>query len=120
MIICWSLTLLKHLRLYRDLSSCSSGTLTNVLPHRNVMPQTQYMTPKPATAYRHRADLSLCYPLIWNVTLEYPTTHYNVLNPGPVVCKFITLSAGPQLLFSYTQRVSVTLAITVCPSSSLA
>ena len=27
--------------------ACSSGTLTNVLPHRNVMPQTQNMTPHP-------------------------------------------------------------------------
>ena len=25
--------------------ACSSGTLTNVLPHRNAMPQTQDTTP---------------------------------------------------------------------------
>ena len=31
------------------LVSCSSGTLTNVLPHRNVMPHTQDMTPHPVT-----------------------------------------------------------------------
>ena len=50
---------------------CSSGTLTNVLPHRNAMPQTQDMTPHPVTVYRHGADMLLCYPLMWNVTLEY-------------------------------------------------
>ena len=59
--------------------ACSSGTLTNVLPHRNVMLQTQYMTPHPVTVYRHGTDLSLCYTLMWNVTLEYTTTHFNVL-----------------------------------------
>ena len=58
--------------------ACSSGTLTLVLPHRNAMPQTQDMTPLPVTVYRHRADLSLCYPLMWNVTLEYTATHFNV------------------------------------------
>ena len=69
--------------------ACSSGTLTNVLPHRNAMPQTQDMTPHPVTVYRHGADLSLCYPLMWNVTLEYIATHFNVLdqtwsgNPSP-------------------------------------
>ena len=65
--------------------ACSSGTL----PHRNVMPQTQDMTSQPIRVYRHGADLSLCYPLIWNVTLEYTTTHFNFLgetrpgNPSP-------------------------------------
>ena len=69
--------------------TCSSGTSTNVLPHRNAMPQTQYMTPHPVTVYRHRADLSLCYTMMWNVTLKYKTTHFNVLsqtrsgNPSP-------------------------------------
>ena len=58
---------------------CSSDTLANMLPHRNDMPQTQDTTPLPVTVYRHRADLSLCYPLMWNVTLEYTATHFNVL-----------------------------------------
>ena len=44
--------------------ACSSGTLTNVLPHRNAMPQTQDMTPHPVTVYRHGVHLSLCYPLM--------------------------------------------------------
>ena len=82
----------KHLRSYHDaVPACSSGTLTNVLPQRNAMPQTQDMTPYPVTVYRHGADLSLCYPLMWNVTLEYTATHFNVLgkirpgNPSPTL-----------------------------------
>ena len=107
--------------------TCSSGTLTNVLPHRNAMPQTQDMTSHPVTVYRHGADLSLCYSVLWNVTLEYTTIYFNVLGQtrsgnlsltshthtserstlwccfggsqsGPVVCESITLSARPQLL----------------------
>ena len=37
------------------------------------------MTPDPVTVSRCRADLSLCYPLMWNVTLEYTATHFIVL-----------------------------------------
>ena len=44
--------------------ACSIDTLTNVLPPRNAMPQTQDMTTQPVTVYRHRANLSLCYPFI--------------------------------------------------------
>ena len=63
------------------LSAFSSGTLTIVLPHWNAVPQTQDMTPQPVTVYRHRrVNLSLCYPLMWNITLEEATTtHFNVL-----------------------------------------
>ena len=59
--------------------ACSSGTLTNMLPHRNAMPQTQDMTPHPVSVYRHRTDLSLymCYPLMWNVALEDTTIHFD-------------------------------------------
>ena len=49
--------------------ACSSATLTNVLPHRNAMLQTQNMTSNPITVYRHWDDLSLCYPLMWNVIM---------------------------------------------------
>ena len=56
--------------------ACSRGILTNVLSHRNSMPQTQDMTPHPVTVYRHEADLSLCYPMMWNVTLEYTATNF--------------------------------------------
>ena len=53
------------------------------------MPQTQDTTPHPVTVYIHGANLSLCYPSMWNVTLEYTATHFNVLgetrpgNPSP-------------------------------------
>ena len=47
--------------------ACSSSALTNVLPHENAMSQTQELTPHPVTVYRQMTDLSLCYPLIWNV-----------------------------------------------------
>ena len=30
------------------------------------------------TVYRHGAGLSLCYPLMWNVILEYTATQFNV------------------------------------------
>ena len=75
---------------------CSSGTLTNVLPHRNAMPQTQDMTPHPVTVYRHVAVLSLCYPLMCNVTLEYTATHFTVLGK--------TRSANPSPTFHTHQR----------------
>ena len=54
------------------LPACSSGTLTNVLPHRNAMPQTQDTTSHPVTVYRHGADLSLCYPLMWDWNTQLP------------------------------------------------
>ena len=77
--------------------ACGSGTLTNVLPHRNAMPHTQDMTPHPVTVYRHRADLSLCYPLMWNVTPEYTitTTHFNVLGKNPIGISFPDLPHTP-------------------------
>ena len=59
--------------------ACSSGTLTNELPHMNAMPQTEDTTAHPVTVYRHGADLSMNYLLMWNVTLEYTATHFNVL-----------------------------------------
>ena len=67
----------KHLRSYHDgaVPACSSGILTNVLPHRNTMPHDTH----PVTVYRHGANLSLCYPLMCNFKLEYTATHFNVL-----------------------------------------
>ena len=44
----------KLLGSYHNGACCSSDTLTNVLQHRNAMPQTQDMTPHPVTVYRHR------------------------------------------------------------------
>ena len=37
----------KHMRSYREVPTCSSAILTNVLAHRNTTPQTQDMTPHP-------------------------------------------------------------------------
>ena len=95
--------------------ACSSGILTNVLPHRNVMPQTQDMTPHPITLYSLWADLSLCYPLMWNVTLEYTTTHFNVLeNSDPIGKSFPNLpfiSANTQLYNAVMMVVSQKLYI---------
>ena len=60
---------------------CSNCTLTNMLPQWNAMSYTciQDMNPHPVTAYRHGANLSFCYPLMWNITLEYTTTHFIVM-----------------------------------------
>ena len=71
--------------------ACNSVTLTKVLPHRNAMSQTQDMTPHPVNIYRHKADLSLCYSLMLNVTLEYTTTNFNVFG--------VTQSGNPPLTF---------------------
>ena len=76
--------------------ACGSGTLANVLPHMNAIPQTHGMTPHPVIVYRHRADMSLCYPLMWNVTLEYIATHFNVLG--------LTRPGNPSLTFHTHQR----------------
>ena len=54
-------------------------TLTNVLPQSNSVTQTQGTTLYPVTVYKHGADLSLRYPLMWSVTLEYTATQFNVL-----------------------------------------
>ena len=58
--------------------ACRSGALTNVLQHRNAMPQTKDMAPHLVIVYRHGAHLLLCYLLMWNITLEYTATHFNV------------------------------------------
>ena len=62
----------KHLRSYQGGAFLKQWYFDQ--PHGNVMPQTQNMTPKPVTVYRHEADLSLCFTLVWNVTLEHKAT----------------------------------------------
>ena len=100
--------------------ACSSGTLTNVLPHRNAMPQTQDTTPHPVTVYRHGAKLSLCYPSMWNVTLEYTATHFNVLgetrpgNPSPT---FHTHQRTFNLMLSWWSTVGSSVESTVSTGS---
>ena len=75
---------------------CSSGILTNVLQHRNAMLQTQDLTPHPVTVYRQRADLSLCYPLMWSVAVKYATTQFNLLGQ--------TRPGNPSSIFHIHQR----------------
>ena len=79
--------------------TCSSGTLTNVLPHRNTMSQTPY----PVTVYRHRANLLLYYPLMWNVTLDYTTTHFNVLGQTRSVNASLTFQTHHQSQMCHTK-----------------
>ena len=96
--------------------ACSSGTLTNVLPHRNAMPQTQDTTPHPVTVYRHGANLSLCYPSMWNVTLEYTATHFNVLGetrPGNPSPSFHTHQRTFNLMLSWWSTVGSSVESTV-------
>ena len=80
--------------------ACSSGTLTNVLPHWNAIPQAQDTTPHPVKVYRYGADLSLCYPLMWNVTLEYRATHFNVLGQTRLRNPSLTLHTHQRTLNS--------------------
>ena len=50
--------------------TCSNGTLTNVLPNRNAIPQTQDMIPRPVTVYRHRT---------WHLTpSQYTDTGHDI------------------------------------------
>ena len=73
--------------------ACSSGTLTKVMLHWNAMLQTQGIHPTllQYTVYRHRADLLLRYPLMWNITLEY-TTSNQCLGSDPTRKSFPDLS----------------------------
>ena len=41
------------------------------------------MTPHPVTVDKHVADMSICYPLVRNITLEYKTTDFNVFGQTP-------------------------------------
>ena len=80
------------------------------------MPQTQDTTPHPVTVYRHGANLSLCYPSMWNVTLEYTATHFNVLgetrpgNPSPT---FHTHQRTFNLMLSWWSTVGSSVESTV-------
>ena len=75
--------------------ACGSGTLTNVLPHRNVMPQTQDMTPYPITVCRYRANLSLWF----FIDVEHHTTIHNYpfkcLGSDPIGKPFLSLQHTP-------------------------
>ena len=83
-VVCLGLTSLLNIWGHiATVPTCSSGTLSNVLPHWMAMTQTQDMTRHRVTVYRHRADLLLFYPLMWNVTLEYWNVWDNVIDQWP-------------------------------------
>ena len=69
-VVCWGLTSLLNICGHiATVPTCSSGTSTNVLLHRNAKPQTQDMTPHPVTVYRHRT---------WHPTLsQYTDTEHD-------------------------------------------
>ena len=69
LFVCFGLTSLLNIWGHIATVPGCNSTLTNVLPHRNTMPQAQDMTPHPVTIYKHGANMSLYYPLMWNVTL---------------------------------------------------
>ena len=123
LFVCLGLTLLWNIWGHiTTVPACSSGTLTNVLPHRNAMPQTQVTTPHSVAVYRHGADLSLCYPFMWNVTLEYAATHFNVLGetrPGNSSPTFHTLQRTINLMLSWWSTVGSSVESTV-PTGSWA
>ena len=96
-------------------SACSCGTLTNVLPHRNVMPQTENMIPPNRSIQRQgqpdmlyidvkcyfgQTQLYDAFRLVVSQKLSRSIVS-TILNPVPVVCKSITLSAHPQLLQAF-------------------
>ena len=56
--------------------ACSSGTLSNMLPHRNAMPQTQDMTPT-----RHSIQ-TWVGPVVLSIDVECHTGIHNY----PILC----------------------------------
>ena len=50
--------------------ACISGTLTNVLPHRDVMSQARTLYPTPSQLQYTYIGLTSCCAIHWNVTLE--------------------------------------------------
>ena len=53
--------------------ACSSGTLTNVLPHRNDIPPRHSIQTRGRTVAVLSIDVERH---MWNVTLEYTATHF--------------------------------------------
>ena len=49
--------------------------------HKGISCGWQEMTFNPITVYRHRANLLLCYPLMWNLILGYTTTQLTWVRP---------------------------------------
>ena len=61
-------------------------------------------TPHPVTVYRQIINLSLCYLLMWNITLEHTATHFNILGQ--------TRSGNPFPTFhTYQQTLNVMMVV---------
>ena len=88
----------KHLRSYHDSACLKQWYFDQFAATQECHAADTGMTSHPVTVYRQGADLSLCYPLMWNVTLEYTATHFNVLgqtrlgNPSPTFHTLQTLN----------------------------
>ena len=92
--------------------ACSSDTLTNVLPQRNAMRQTTTWHPTPS----QYTDTGPTCPLMWNVTLEYTATHFNVLGetrPGNPSLTFHTHQRTLNLMLSWWSTVGSSVESTV-------
>ena len=94
LFVCWGLASLFNIWGH-IMAMPACGSDTSICCHTG-MPCPD-MTPHPVTVYRHRVNLSLCYPLMWNVTMEYTTTHFYVL------CQ--TQSRNPSLTFGTHQQM---------------
>ena len=77
LFLLWFNVIFKHLR---SSQRCLLVAVVTMCCHI-WMPCRRHRTWHPVTVYRHRVDLSLCYPLMWNITVEYTTIHSNGLGP---------------------------------------
>ena len=84
--VCWGLTWLLNIwgRSF-TVPACSSGTLTNELPHRNAMPQTQDITPT-LSQYtdigRTCCAIHWCGTSLWNTQLPTVLGQTQSWNPS--------------------------------------
>ena len=83
----WNLNIWSHIM---TVPACSSGTLTIVLQHWNVMLQTQGMPPHLVKFYRH-------FLLMWNFKLKATTTNFYVLG--------LTKLRNPSLTFHTVSKL---------------
>ena len=74
LFVCWGLTSI--LNIWGQIVAVVLWPMSSHIE----MPCRRHRTWHPSvTVYRHKTGLSLCYPLIWNVKLEYTASHFNVL-----------------------------------------
>ena len=127
------LKLFKHLRSYRDGSYLKLWCFDEcAATQKSHAADTKHDTP-PCHSIQTQGDLSLCYPSLTlhthtpaNAQLydagmvvvsrklgrKYRTNQ--VLNPGPVVCKSLSISAHPQLLHEQSFLTRIRVCMCVC------